>query len=1017
MKRFSVLFILMLVSALFLIDTSAVFGFEREQTISVTIPVAAHEIENTMLGQELYIDGYGYWLIPGKPKLPSRIFALAIPSGAEFIEIDFTIGEGVSLPGNYDIPPTPLTRVIGEENPASYEREKQRYEENFSSVYGSDKAYPQKPVEFVRTAGYREYNLVDVRVTPFEYRPLSKQLVYYPEITIDIKYGLPDRTPDVVLSGSNKIRRRAEEIILNYNQAQNWYPSYTPADRDLNDFVIITLSSLTSSITSLVDWETQKGKAVEVVTTAWINSNYTGYDLAEKMRNFLREKYPWNQWGIENVLLIGHYDNVPMRRTYQDIGFGMPETDYYYAELSYADNLSWDANGNHQYGEDSDPIDFYGEVNVGRIPWSDPAIVQHICEKSVAYEQNDDPAYKKNILLLGAFFWDDDPNPRTDNAELMEAKVDQTWMADWTMTRLYEQGYSTFPMDYNLNNSNTVSIWSSGTYGFVNWAGHGSPTSSHIYHSTGEAFISSSNCPLLNDDYPAIIFADACSNSDTDYLNIGQAMMQRGGVGFVGATKVALGYPGWNSAYDGSSQSLDYFFTKDVTFGEYTQGEAHQRALTTMYTYGLWSYNKYETFEWGALWGNPDLGMSSVITYPLRINLPDSTPGYLEPSMPTTFTVQIEAGSETYLPGTGRLHYRYEDGAFSTSNLALLSGDLFEATLPAADCEDMPEFYISASGNSGSTVLNPPDAPASVYSAPVGMLSSLMEDNFETDQGWTVSGDAADGHWERAVPIGGGDRGDPLSDFDGSGYCYVTDNEDGNSDIDDGTTYLISPTIDSDGLNANISFALWYSNNIGGDPNNDLFKVWISNNDGQNWTLIATFGPVTVNEWIEYSFDIADFVTPTANVKLRFEASDLNEGSVVEAAVDAISIKIIECEEAGYAYLPGDVNMYDETWPPSVVGGDVTYLVNYFRGSASSTSCLMDGFWASADVNGDCNVVGSDVTKLVNYFRGNESISYCADYEPLWLNPEDLPPDAPSSWPNCGVSISRTKIQANSQGR
>jgi len=1017
MKQFNMFFVLILVSALFLIDATSVFGSEREQTISLMIPVAAYEIENTMLGQEPYIDDYGYLLIPGKPKLPSRIFALAIPPGAEYVEISFTPGEGINLPGDYYITPTPLTRVIGEENPVIYEKEKQRYDENYSSVYRSNNAYPEKIVDFVRTAGYREYNLVDIRVTPFEYRPLTGQLVYYPEITVDIKYRLPDRAPEIVLSGSEKIQRRAEDLILNYNQAQNWYSPYTPADREVNDFVIITLSSLTSYITPLVDWETQKGRAVEVVTTTWINSNYTGYDLAEKMRNFLREKYPWNQWGIEDVLLIGHYDNVPMRRTYQDIGYGMPETDFYYAELSYADNISWDANGNHQYGEDSDPVDFYGEVNVGRIPWSDPTIVQHICEKSVAYEQNNDPSYKKNILLLGAFFWDNDPNPRTDNAELMEAKVDQSWMADWTLTRLYEQGYSTFPMDYNLNNSNAVSVWSSGTYGFVNWAGHGSPTSSHIYHGTVEAFISSSNCPLLNDNYPAIIFADACSNSDTDYLNIGQAMMQRGGVGFVGATKVALGMPGWNSAYDGSGQSLDYFFTLDVTFGEYTQGESHQRSLTKMYTYGLWSYNKYETFEWGALWGNPDLGMGEVLTYPLHINFPDGLPENIEPSMPATFTVQIEAGSETYLPGSGGLHYRYEGGMFNTSNLTLIGGDMFEATLPAPDCDDLPEFYISASGNGGSTVFSPSNAPTSVYSASVGILTSVMEDNFQTDQGWTVSGDAADGHWERAVPIGGGDRGDPLSDFDGSGYCYVTDNEDGNSDIDAGTTYLISPTIDLDDLDANISFALWYSNNTGDDPNNDLFNVWISNNNGSNWTLVTTFGPATVNEWIEFSFDAADFITPTATVKLRFEASDLNGGSVVEAAVDAISIKVVECDVAGYAYLPGDVNMYDEVWPPSVVSGDVTYLVNFFRGLPTSTACLMDGFWVSADVNGDCNVIGSDVTKLVNYFRGNESISYCEDYEPLWLDSGDIPSEAPSGWPNCAVTLSRIKNRINSQSK
>ncbi|MHC4589824.1 MAG: C25 family cysteine peptidase, partial [Planctomycetota bacterium] len=179
------------------------------------------------------------------------------------------------------------------------------------------------------------------------------------------------------------------------------------------------------------------------------------------------------------------------------------------------------------------------------------------------------------------------------------------------MTRMYEQNgqcSSAYPCDYPLLRQNVMAVWPAGKFAFVNWAGHGSPTSTHIYGLGAPSFIRASDCSSLNDDYPAIIFADACSNSDTDHLNIGQAMLQRGGVGFLGATKVAYGRPGWNDPMDGSSQSMDYFFTTYVTSGDYTQGQAHQLALTDMYTYGLWSSVKYEMFEWGSLWGNPNLG-------------------------------------------------------------------------------------------------------------------------------------------------------------------------------------------------------------------------------------------------------------------------------------------------------------------------------------------------------------------------------------------------------------------------
>jgi hypothetical protein len=605
------------------------------ERMSVDIPVGEYEIRQTPQGADVAVEGYGSLLIPGMPKLPSRIFAIAVPPGAEIVGVTCDAGGGVVLPGRYDVRPAPLPRVIGDEDPVLAAKRLKVCRQNHESVYGSDDAYPERVAELVRRAGFRRYDLVDVRVTPFAYQARSGRLTFHPQITVHVDYEPPARRVEALDDALPGPEARARRFILNYDDVGAWYPQGRTTLRGLHDFVIITTDALTSSVVPLVDWEAAKGRTVEVVTTTWINTNYTGTDLAEKMRNFLREKYPSGEWGIEDVLIVGDWFDVPMRLTAQDLGYGAPATDYYYADLSLPDDQSWDANGNWQYGEDSDPIDFYAEVNVGRIPWSIPATVASICQKSVAYEQNDDPAYKKNILLLGAYFWNGDPNPVTDNAVLMEAKVDQPWMADWTMTRMYEQNsecYSTYPCDHELLRQNVLNVWGSGQYAFVNWAGHGSPTSSHIYGNGAPAFITSTDCPLLNDDYPAIIFADACSNSDTASPNIGQAMIQQGAVGFVGATKVALGCPGWTNLYDGSSQSLDYLFTTYVTSGDYTQGQAHQQALTDMYTYGLWDAVYYEMFEWGALWGNPDLGLTSAAA--LSVTLPEGVPEFLEPGEP-----------------------------------------------------------------------------------------------------------------------------------------------------------------------------------------------------------------------------------------------------------------------------------------------------------------------------------------------------------------------------------------------
>lgn len=327
-------------------------------------------------------------------------------------------------------------------------------------------------------------------------------------------------------------------------------------------------------------------------------------------------------------------------------------------------------------------------------------------------------------------------------------------------------------------------------------------------------------------------------------------------------------------------------------------------------TNGVWIMRN----SWGQGWGEDGgymripYGCSSIgyaacyINYAARQRIafeyPNGIPTTVTPGQPTSFEVIVSGVyGGTPVPGSGQLHYAINGGVVETVPMTETSLNHYEATLPEVSCDNRLEFYVSAEEVTDGRIYDPD--PSSPHTAiPATNVIIVFEDDFETDKGWTVSGDAVDGQWDRGVPVGGGDRGDPPTDFDGSGRCYLTDNVDGNSDVDDGTTILTSPAFDLSAGDAKIHYARWYSNDYGNAPHSDVFEVYISNNNGANWTLVETVGPVeqASGGWYEQTFWVSDIITPTFQMRLRFEASDLGEGSVVEAAVDDVTVTIYECD-------------------------------------------------------------------------------------------------------------------------
>lgn len=340
------------------------------------------------------------------------------------------------------------------------------------------------------------------------------------------------------------------------------------------------------------------------------------------------------------------------------------------------------------------------------------------------------------------------------------------------------------------------------------------------------------------------------------------------------------------------------------------------------------------------------VGPQGMIERGVRIQV-GTVPSLVDPGTILDVDATVTAVEDTLVPNSVLIHTRNDGGAFDTVQMTSLGGDAYTATLPAALCGNNLEFYITAEGVTTGVVSSPAAGAADPYSIVAGNFVIGFTDDFEADLGWTVTDDAAltDGTWERGIPAGGGTRGDPASDFDGSGQCYLTDNVAGNSDVDNGTTTLTSPVFDASDPESVISYARWFDNAFGADPGNETFVVEISNDAGATWTNLETVGPSgpgTTGGWFYVSHRVADVISPSSTMQVRFIASDLGVQAVIEAAVDAFEVSQFVCE--------------DPTCPPDLTGDgeldffDVLEFLNLFANSDPQADFNNDGVFDFFDV-------------------------------------------------------------------
>ncbi len=326
-----------------------------------------------------------------------------------------------------------------------------------------------------------------------------------------------------------------------------------------------------------------------------------------------------------------------------------------------------------------------------------------------------------------------------------------------------------------------------------------------------------------------------------------------------------------------------------------------------------------------------------------------TSPGTISAGVPVSISADALADYPAFL-GDMKMIYRKKGTTATDTTLMTKSGTNYTCQFPSATLGDVYEYIFAvydytnllsvfspanAAFSNGFTNRNIPNyllvGYHSQFNEPFTNLTSASA-------GWTVGNapndNATAGKWVIDVPLSSVTNGDTVQTgkdhTTGTGKCAVTANatsassQAGNADVDGGRTSLITEAYDlSKYTNPVISYWRWYTNSQStSNPGKDLWRVWISYNNGTTWNVVEkTFKPDV--SW-RRSVVIPD-LTQGSTAKLMFTATDSIStgvaGTWVEAAIDDIEI----LDLGSPAGLP-DVNSLQASIYPNPASNEITIM-------------------------------------------------------------------------------------------
>jgi hypothetical protein len=421
--------------------------------------------------------------------------------------------------------------------------------------------------------------------------------------------------------------------------------------------VIITHPDYQTAANTLANWKTRKGVPAVVVTTTWVNSNYSGIDQPQRIRVFLHDAM---DNGVEYALIYGDDDKIPGRdvKISYSSYIEYPPVDYYWSDLNDtgpgADR--WDSSGNGVWGEyNIDQMSYAPAILTGRASVNSTTEATTFVNKVLLYEQvslSDEPTTAPREMRIGYSTEQLWPGCwGSVGAEIIAGYVPTGWSHD----KRYQSN--------GTNNWTATNAMFNGMNHHIYVAAHGSPQSFSV---PGGSYTNSNVLNLTNisqGGLPAIWNAISCLTGHLDgYECMLDAWTANPNGGGFGAANARYGWGSPSSPGNGASEIL----CQKIYHSHFIGSQTSLGAMHFMGRYTLCPPT-HEVMHWCImnynLFGCPELPVWKTSPPQLSATHPSSYSG-------GSFNVTVTAGGS---PVSGARVTLYKGTSFQSADVYMVA--------------------------------------------------------------------------------------------------------------------------------------------------------------------------------------------------------------------------------------------------------------------------------------------------------------------------------------------------------